>query len=266
MDVSARRHGNAASTSSLQAAAASVGEQTRDCEPGEDVSILYHAAGTVGPAHERSGLHSAAQTMDQPLVTAEQRRAHEESTRDGEGDAANAPWLTTQNRGYPAPPAAAWRGAAAGLQQRSAPDILLGGLGNLRREPLGWCFGPASPLFSNAVAAPAAGFAPPMAGGSASKADERRAYAAAAAAYEAAAADGADAADARRAFEGAYRDSLAQPRTKGGEARTRAAARELLQKVKDAGIAGVISFGLVQARGRVRVRVRVRDRVRLGLG
>ena len=109
--------------------------------------------------------------------------------------------------------------------------------------------------------APAAGWAPPTAGGiqppddGASQADERRAYAAAAAAYEAAAADGADAADARRAFEGAYRDSLAQPRTRAA-AGAKAKAKELLQKVKDAGIAGVISFGIVQARrGRVRVRV-----------
>ena len=190
MDVSARRHGNAASTSSLQAAAASVGEQTRDSEPDEDVSILYHAAESVGPAHERSGLRSAAPTMDQLFATrsaAEQRRAYEELTRDGEEDAANAPWPTTQNRGLPlrpaqpqwqpqapapssaaapapyaAPPAAAWRGTAAGLQQRSAPDILLGGLDNLGKDPLGWCFGPPSPLYSNAGSAPAAG--PPAAG------------------------------------------------------------------------------------------------------
>ena len=173
MDVSARRHGDAASTSSLQAAAASVGEQTRDSEPDEDVSVLYHAAGSVGPAHERSGLRSAAQTMEKLHATrsaAEQRRAYEESTRDGEEDAANAPWPTTQNRGLPlrpaqppwqaqapasyhpssaaaaayaAPRAAAWRGAAPGQQQqRSAPEILLGGLGNLGEAPLGWCFCP----------------------------------------------------------------------------------------------------------------------------
>ena len=54
MDASARRHGNTASTSSLRAAAASIGEQTRDSEPDEDVSILYHAAESVGPAHEHS--------------------------------------------------------------------------------------------------------------------------------------------------------------------------------------------------------------------
>ena len=51
--------------------------------------------------------------------------------------------------------------AAAG-QQRNAPDILLGGLENLSKDPLGWCFGPPSPLYSNAGSAPAAG--PPAAG------------------------------------------------------------------------------------------------------
>ena len=66
------------------------------------------------------------------------------------------------------------RGAAAG-PQRSAPDILLGGLDNLSKDPLGWCFGPPSPLYSNAGAAPAAGppaagFQPPTAGGGASQA------------------------------------------------------------------------------------------------
>ena len=197
MDVSARRHGDAASTSSLQAAAASVGEQTRDSEPDEDVPVLYHAAGTVGPAHERSGLCSAAQTMDQLHATrsaAEQRRAYEELTRDGEEDAANAPWPTNQDRGLPLRPAqppwqaqapapsavaaaayAAPRAAAWGQQQRSAPDILLGGLSNLGKDPDGWCFGPPSPLYSNAGAAPAAGppaagFQPPTAGGGASQA------------------------------------------------------------------------------------------------
>ena len=69
--------------------------------------------------------------------------------------------------------------AAAG-QQRSAPDILLGGLDNLSKNPLGWCFGPPSPLYSNAGSAPAAGppaagppaagFQPPTAGGGASQA------------------------------------------------------------------------------------------------
>ena len=107
--------------------------------------------------------------------------------------------------------------------------------------------------------------APPTAGGGASQADEWRAYAAAAAAYEAAAAGGADAADARRAFEGAPRESLAQPRAEGGQPRTRAAAKAkaLLRRVKGAGIAGVISFGLVQARVRLRLRVRLRRRVRV---
>ena len=67
------------------------------------------------------------------------------------------------------------RGAAAGQQQRNAPDILLGGLDNLSKDPLGWCFGPPSPLYSNAGAAPAAGppaagFQPPTAGGGASQA------------------------------------------------------------------------------------------------
>ena len=71
--------------------------------------------------------------------------------------------------------AAAWRGAAAGQQQRSAPDILLGGLSNLGKDPDGWCFGPPSPLYSNAGSAPAAGppaagFQPPTAGGGASQA------------------------------------------------------------------------------------------------
>ena len=52
--------------------------------------------------------------------------------------------------------------SAAGQQQRSAPDILLGGLSNLGKDPDGWCFGPPSPLYSNAGSAPAAG--PPAAG------------------------------------------------------------------------------------------------------
>lgn len=71
------------------------------------------------------------------------------------------------------------RGAAAG-GQRSAPDILFGGLGNLGKDPLGWCFGPPSALYSNAgsvpaagppvAGPPAAGFPPPTAGGGASPA------------------------------------------------------------------------------------------------
>ena len=58
------------------------------------------------------------------------------------------------------PPAVPSVATAAG--QRSAPDILLGGLSNLGKDPDGWCFGPPSPLYSNAGSAPAAG--PPAAG------------------------------------------------------------------------------------------------------
>ena len=32
---------------------------------------------------------------------------------------------------------------------RSAPEIIAAGFGNLLKEPLGWCFGPPSPLYSN---------------------------------------------------------------------------------------------------------------------
>ena len=132
----------------------------------------------------------------------------QDATRDGEQEvyaiqevyAAKAAWLAKQSGfqppaqqpwqaqapapapaaapAYAPPPAPAYapprRGAAAG-QQRSAPDILLGGLDNLSKDPLGWCFGPPSPLYSNAGAAPAAGppaagFQPPTAGGGASQA------------------------------------------------------------------------------------------------
>ena len=57
------------------------------------------------------------------------------------------------------PPAVPSVATAAG--QRSAPDILLGGLSNLGKDPDGWCFGPPSSLYSNAGSAPAAG--PPAA-------------------------------------------------------------------------------------------------------
>ena len=105
--------------------------------------------------------------------------------------------LSTPNReqaapapAYAPPPAPAYapayapaapRGAAAG-QQRSAPDILFGGLGNLGKDPFGWCFGPPSSLYSNAGSGPTsastynnpstastAGFQPPTAGSRASQ-------------------------------------------------------------------------------------------------
>ena len=46
--------------------------------------------------------------------------------------------------------------------------------------------------------------------------------------------------DAKRAAQDAFLASLAQPRTRADS------AKELLQTIKDAGVAGVISFGLVQ--------------------
>ena len=128
----------------------------------------------------------------------------QDATRDGEEDAyaatpawmrkqnsfqppAQQPWQAQAPAAAPAPaPAAApahappRRGAAAEGQQRSAPDILFGGLGNLGKDPLGWCFGPPSALYSNAgsvpaagppvAGPPAAGFPPPTAGGGASPA------------------------------------------------------------------------------------------------
>ena len=88
---------------------------------------------------------------------------------------APAPASTTYAAAAAAP---APRGAAAG-QQRSAPDILFGGLGNLGKDPFGWCFGPPSSLYSNAgsvsTSASAynnpstAGFQPPTAGSRASQ-------------------------------------------------------------------------------------------------
>ena len=138
MDFSAREQSNAASTSSSQAAAESAGEETRDSEPDEDLSILYNAADTIGPAGPARCQTSAAQ-IGQLLAT------------------------------------------------RSA-------------------------------------------------ADQRRAYEAAAEAARQAAG-----ADAKQAAQDAFLASLAQPRTRADS------AKELLQTIKDAGIAGVISFGLVQA-------------------
>jgi hypothetical protein len=132
-----------------------------------------------------------------------------EATRDGEEDAAKAAWLAnapvlaSQNRvvqppaqqpwqasaptpapPYAAAPAAPYAGAGAPAaaprgQQRSAPDILFAGLGNLGKDPMGWCYGPPSSLYSNAGSEstasaagfqpPAAGFQPPAAGGRASQ-------------------------------------------------------------------------------------------------
>ena len=137
MDFSAREQSYAAFTSSPQAAE-SVGEETRDSEPDEDLSVLYNAADTIGPAGPARCQTSAAQ-IGQLLAT------------------------------------------------RSA-------------------------------------------------ADQRRAYEAAAEAARQAAG-----ADAKRAAQDAFLASLAQPRTRADS------AKELLQTIKDAGIAGVISFGLVQA-------------------
>jgi len=95
-------------------------------------------------------------------------------------------WLKTALSGPPDQPAAAARpapaptapGRAAAAQRRSAPDILFGGLSNLGKDPLGWCFGPPSSLYSNAGWEPtsasmynnpsttsAAGFQPPSAAG-----------------------------------------------------------------------------------------------------
>ena len=42
------------------------------------------------------------------------------------------------------------------VRGRSAPDIIADGFGNLLKEPLGWCFGPPSALYSN-IGATAAG-------------------------------------------------------------------------------------------------------------
>ena len=134
MDFSAREQSYAAFTSSPQSA----GEETRDSEPDEDLSILYNAADTIGPAGPARCQTSAAQ-IGQLLAT------------------------------------------------RSA-------------------------------------------------ADQRRAYEAAAEAARQAAG-----ADAKRAAQDAFLASLAQPRTRADS------AKELLQTIKDAGVAGVISFGLVQA-------------------
>jgi hypothetical protein len=62
-------------------------------------------------------------------------------------------WLKTVLGG---PPAAGgqegWNAGPSGApakQLRSAPDIFFGGLGNLAQNPLGWAFGPPSPLYSN---------------------------------------------------------------------------------------------------------------------
>ena len=139
MDFSAREQSYAAFTSSPQAAAESFGEETRDSEPDEDLSILYNAADTIGPAGPARCQTSAAAQIGQLLAT------------------------------------------------RSA-------------------------------------------------ADQRRAYEAAAEAARQAAG-----ADAKRAAQDAFLASLAQPRTRADS------AKELLQTIKDAGVAGVISFGLVQA-------------------
>ena len=73
-----------------------------------------------------------------------------------------------------------------------------------------------------------------------SAADQRRAYEAAAEAAAAAAAGQAAGGDAKRAAQDALLASLAQPRTRAD------GSKELLQTIKDAGVAGVISFGLVQ--------------------
>ena len=80
-------------------------------------------------------------------------------------------------RGFAPAPAAPYAGAGAPAaaprgQQRSAPDILFAGLGNLGKDPMGWCYGPPSSLYSNAGSestASAAGFQPPAAGGRASQ-------------------------------------------------------------------------------------------------
>ena len=87
-------------------------------------------------------------------------------------------------RGFAPAPAAPYAGAGAPAaaprgQQRSAPDILFAGLGNLGKDPMGWCYGPPSSLYSNAGSEstasaagfqpPAAGFQPPAAGGRASQ-------------------------------------------------------------------------------------------------
>jgi hypothetical protein len=144
--------------SACQAAAERVGEETRDSEPDEDLSILYDAADTEGyypnAAHTIGGPHhpNAAHTIGHARC------------------------------------------------QTSAAQI-----GQLLATR--------------------------------SAADQRRAYEAAAEAARQAAG-----ADVKRAAQDAFLASLAQPRS------TRAdSAKELLQTIKDAGIAGVISFGLVQA-------------------
>ena len=117
--------------------------EARMAAQAEEARIVAQAADARIAAQETAGLQAAVEARMAAQAAEARVAAQEAAAIKVAADATMAAQAADAR-------IAAYDAAALRRRGRSAPDIITTGFGNLLKEPLGWCFGRPSALYSNA--------------------------------------------------------------------------------------------------------------------